>query len=1196
MTTFITDDLTVEVERHLRTAAEVCIAAAFVNFQGVELLKKFIQKTRGNRSYNINFLLDKDFHPHSAAREAIIKELYTIPGAKVRVFSDEERRMHMKVYIFSAGNSVSVIAGSHNPTGAGMMKNIEAGLLTSNKKAVREARIYFNEFWSTATEVVPNPEAYYKDPIFQPGQLVRHRDSQEFGIIAGVPNLPELRGRTWYYQVFWRSSLTTAEYPENELRPITVIQGERPEILAELVTSTNNSEEVYLKELLRRKLVTPIKNGLFSYMSSRTEIIPYQFKPLLKILASDKYRILIADEVGLGKTIEAGIIFTELKARHPNFKRVLVLCPTNLKTKWKDELESRFDEYFSLLNREQFINALKNPAEECFGIVSYEFLGHDDIIEMLKEVESSWDLLILDEAHHLRNKNKRNQAVAKMTRQTMAIVMLSATPINLGFKDLINLLKILLPLDYRDVGDVEFGHRLDPNRYLFEAVELLEVSPKDALTKLTEMEKRCKYAGRISSDVSYQRVKLLLNEKYELSSAEVARAREDLTSLNTIANVITRTRKEDVGSSVTREVITYQVNFTHTEQELYEDLTNLARLMAASKGRGKKGSSLAVMMPQRQAASCLPAAMEYLKEMIEKRTISFQEISGEFDEDYYDENDSIVVNNQMIMSESNRILAKYERYRNDFIDTKYNGLVEFLRLRATTNEKLDKVILFTSFRKTLSYLQARLEKDFGIGSTIEIHGDIQPLTERDDRRAFFEDPEGPSILLCTEVGSEGLDMQFANKLVNYDLPWNPMRVEQRIGRIDRHGQLAEKLLVLNFAISGTIEDNVVARLIERIKVFHDSIGPLNMVVGEVVSKLREDLLNPKLTPEQREKNIKKYEQSIEIKARAEERFQQSRHQLMGQDKNFTQEIQNIQQNRRYITPEELLKVVELFCTEKPEQAILKHKQPNVYSLTLGLEAQQHLVKQIQSLNNLNNSKRESYLKKISLGTFNFTTDHSIALKSKRLEYFTINHPVIAAIITGWERKGETVVGKFEGYSRDIGSGTYLLFTYYCEYERQGMQPSVYMYNVAVGLASGCRTQFGDDIYHEIMTGKFKPSYETVELTKDLMQKAERSVKEMLTHQINDTANQLQHDRDAIIRQQAEVIRTAVEKEVSILSQRKKSIWDNRQRDRITKEIEDKKIEVTHKLQELVDYEGDIIAKPSLVGVAWCKVENRGGEE
>lgn len=1192
MTSFVEDDMLLELERYLRIATEVCIATAFVNFEGVKLLRQFVESTRGTRPFNINFLLDQEFHPHPAARQAIIRELCTIPGARVRVFSDDDRRLHMKVYIFSAGNTVSVITGSHNATGSGLTKNVEASLLTSDHKVVRVAREYFNKYWSMAVEARPNPDAYYTDPGFQPGQQVRLRTTQDYGIVASVPQ-PELRGRTWYYNVLWTGTgaVVPSEHPENDLQAMTVIEIERPSSIADKLTAQQSQSHEYLRELLRAKLSQPVKNGLFSYMSSRTDIIPYQFKPLMKILNSESYRLLIADEVGLGKTIEAGIIFTEFKARLSAFHRALVVCPTNLKSKWKDEMESRFDEYFQLLTREDFLRALANPEESCYGIISYELLGHDDMIERLKLTESQWDMVILDEAHHLRNKNKRNFAVTHITRRATVLVMLTATPVNLGVHDLTHLLQILLPHDYRDIDDVAFAHRLEPNRYLFDASELVERQPSKALAVLYQMERSCKYAERITSQASYQRIQALLRKEGPLSVQELSQVKDDLVNLNTLAHVISRTRKEDVGAAKPREVVTAKVTFSSEEQDLYEALSDFARCLASS-SRGR-ANSLAVMMPQRQAASCLPAALEYVGDMVRTKAISTHEVVGEI-EDVGEEGATHTISSLVALNNARALLVRFSRADIEKNDTKYAALLEFLRTRCVTDGRLDKVIIFTSFRKTLSYLQQRLDADFGHGTTVEIHGDIQPLTERDSRRARFEHPDGPSILLCTEVGSEGLDMQFANKLVNYDLPWNPMRVEQRIGRIDRHGQLADKLLILNFTMSATIEDNVLVRLLERVKVFHDSLGPLNQVIGEVVQRLQDDLLNPNLTEAERDERIRKYEIALQNKARAESRFKETRHQLLGQDKNFTEEVRNVQQNRRYVTPAEIAKVVQIFCAQDPGDTLLDTHAEHEYTLCVRGGAQKRLASSIRNLSGMNEVKRRKHLANVLTGPLHFTTDQAVAVKRKALDFFTLHHPVIAGIISDWKKADGIVAGCFEGGSSGVPAGEYLLYTYYCEYQRKHLPPAVYSYQLAIDLVNGLSTGVGDELYHLIVESVLQPSELRPKLSESLLQRANVSVQSELTRIINRTGSDLQLERETLIRQKAEVLRTASDKEIQALSHQRKFVADNRGREAVTNQIEEKKADLARRLQELSEDPGDIVVKPALVGVAWCLVHKKEG--
>jgi len=151
----------------------------------------------------------------------------------------------------------------------------------------------------------------------------------------------------------------------------------------------------------------PLRNTIYAFNSSRTEFYPYQFKPLFKFLNSPKHRLLIADEVGLGKTIEAGLILTEFRARQ-TLQRVLVVCPANLREKWQMELKRRFDEKFKILTAPELINLLQGVEEHSQnsvinGIISLESIRQQKVLKDLDRLYPSFDLVIVDEAHHMRN-------------------------------------------------------------------------------------------------------------------------------------------------------------------------------------------------------------------------------------------------------------------------------------------------------------------------------------------------------------------------------------------------------------------------------------------------------------------------------------------------------------------------------------------------------------------------------------------------------------------------------------------------------------------------------------------------------------------------------------------------------------------------------------------------------------------------
>jgi SNF2 family DNA or RNA helicase len=208
--------------------------------------------------------------------------------------------------------------------------------------------------------------------------------------------------------------------------------------------------------LTATKLRDPLTDVIYSFQTSRTLFRPYQFKPVLKMLMGTKQRILIADEVGLGKTIEAGLIWSELDLRMP-MENVLVVCPAALKKKWQDEMYRRFDRKLEDLNNERLSTWLDQielgRSEPLKAIASLEGLRSSIHLERLARLAPRFDLIIVDEAHYLRNSHTQSFALGEIISDIAdALVFLSATPLNLGNNDLFNLLNLLDSSQFFDRG------------------------------------------------------------------------------------------------------------------------------------------------------------------------------------------------------------------------------------------------------------------------------------------------------------------------------------------------------------------------------------------------------------------------------------------------------------------------------------------------------------------------------------------------------------------------------------------------------------------------------------------------------------------------------------------------------------------------------------------------------------------------
>jgi superfamily II DNA/RNA helicase len=245
------------------------------------------------------------------------------------------------------------------------------------------------------------------------------------------------------------------------------------------------------------------------------------------------------------------------------------------------------------------------------------------------------------------------------------------------------------------------------------------------------------------------------------------------------------------------------------------------------------------------------------------------------------------------------------------VDGKYKALHGFLKDEIGKNPS-EKFVVFAFFRGTLRYLEKRLQKD-GIRTAL-IMGGMGELTET--LLTEFRQPDGPAVLLSSEVGSEGIDLQFCRFVVNYDLPWNPMRVEQRIGRLDRLGQKAGRISIVNLVLVDTIEDRILLRLYERIELFKNSIGDLEEILGEMTEQLMAHLFNPALSDQERDRQAETTEMAIVNRRAVQNQLEEEAVNLIGFSDYILDNIRDSREKGRWLSGEELIALVEDFFTRK----------------------------------------------------------------------------------------------------------------------------------------------------------------------------------------------------------------------------------------------------------------------------------------
>ncbi len=466
-------------------------------------------------------------------------------------------------------------------------------------------------------------------------------------------------------------------------------------------------------------------------------VIPYehQIQTVRTVLTRMNGRALLADEVGLGKTIEAGLILKEYLLRGM-VKKVLILTPASLITQWQQELRMKFDLPF------------KNHQEIT------EWDKADLVIASLDTAKSqknqkhvqriNYDLLIIDEAHKLKNKKTQNWKFVNSVK-TKYLLMLTATPIQNDLIELFNLISILKP-----------GY--------------LSTTSKFKSEFLAERDKRL--------------------------PKNPARLKEIL------AEIMIRNRRSDTLINFPQRFVhTHHVGLNDDEVKLYAQLTEFIRqrYFTLPTHKNPRGiNRLTLILLQKLMGSSTHALRRALEKMI----------ASNFYKDDFDTN----LRNLLEMARNIKSSKKAE---------------VLLDLVKTVNEK---IIIFTQFRGTQDYLWKLLEKE-GYPCAI-FHGQ---LSQAQKDRAIEEFRGDKPILISTESGGEGRNLQFCKMMMNFDLPWNPMRVEQRIGRIHRLGQTSD-VHIINLSAENTIESYVLELLDKKINLFRLIIGELEMILGNMRTK------------------------------------------------------------------------------------------------------------------------------------------------------------------------------------------------------------------------------------------------------------------------------------------------------------------------------------------------------------------------
>jgi len=853
-----------------------------------------------------------------------------------------------------------------NPGRTGFIRNSGAGDKTYGVRMDDLDKTEWHD--ADALELIPTGE-----PAFSVGEMVRLRTNlaQQGAILAS-----QYLHNGFQYDVFFAPT-SRGWYPEASLAQID-----------DTPRATDGSK--FLRDLALVKLRSNLSDTLYSYRASRTNVEPYQFKPAMKFFESPNHRLFIADEVGLGKTIEAGIIYLELKSRSDNdLKRVLVVCPSGLRYKWKDEMFRRFGEEFTVIENTSQLREQLNSFNE-FGdavrfkaIVSMETIRRKPIIEFIDEVGLTLDLVIIDEAHHMRNSDTlTHQAGRTLARISDSLLMLSATPIQLRSEDMFNQFRIL---DEGEFDDFQIFEQLrEPNIHINRASQTLSTDPSSyapALEELRKVEKTVQME-RFVKNPFYLNICERLANPTDPGHKELVELQRDLQQINTFSSIFNRTTKRDVSSGVVREAHVINVDLSEEEKSFYNTVMEYSL---------QESGILASIQRERQVASSMSAAREYFADLVEDPAADIHAESSDPD----------------IVREEDEVEGTFQESVEDLqgtgnqignTDSKFEKFIEAMYTRREESPD-SKVLVFATFRRTIDYLRQSLSAPNSpfAGAVHMIHGGV-PQQERLPIIDRFKASDGFGILLLSEIGSEGMDFQFCDTVFNYDLPWNPMRVEQRIGRIDRYGQKSELIHVYSLVLNDTIEQRILARLYERIKVFEESIGDLEVILGNEIYELQKEIFQSNLTPEQQEERTERMLRTIENKRIEAEEFSEEQDRFMGQDIIFQQQFEEMESGGRFISEAEVRALVVEFLNEACPGSRLTPSPRNDH--VFSLRARQDLQSRIQS-GKLPVNFPPSIIAPLSEKLrnpkgFSVTFDGEAALGNPILELLNLQNPIVVA--------------------------------------------------------------------------------------------------------------------------------------------------------------------------------------------------------
>ncbi|SNT21703.1 SNF2 family N-terminal domain-containing protein [Anaerovirgula multivorans] len=611
-----------------------------------------------------------------------------------------------------------------------------------------------------------------------------------------------------------------------------------------------NIDENYVKyKIYLTKLLNETSQGFISSLTHGIIPLPHQLYVLKRALSDSKIRYVLADEVGLGKTIEAGLIIRELKARGL-IKRILIVCPKGLVSQWDMEMKEKFEERFHVILPTDYETIKKiTDKDDVYGQFDQVISPMDSIkplerragwteerIQQYNEervysiINSGWDLVIIDEAHRVAGSSSevsRYKLGNMLSQSSPYMLLLTATPHSGKTEPFLRLLGLL---DKEAFPNFKSLVKEQVTRYVIRTEKREAIDNKgnklfkERMTKVIEVEWQEKHSNQ---KALYEKVTEYVKNGYNRAVKE---KKQYIGFLMVLMQRLATSSTAAIKDSMVRRIEILENQQSKVHSLTFDDLV------------------------ESDFEENMDEALEVVSLNLKKELVDLKEILE---------------------------IAKQAEYQS--LDAKAEILLDHIDKIFEADAAM-KVIVFTEFVETQKYLRLFLHTK---GYSISILNGSMDIEQRNEVLKEFK--EATNILISTDAGGEGLNLQFSNIVINYDLPWNPMKIEQRIGRVDRIGQKRD-VVIYNFVNSGTVENRVRAILEEKLETILEETGVNKMsdVLDNEIAEM--DFTEVYIQSIQNPKFIEHHANKLEADLKEQIKFQNQYKDIMREEKDLQEQI------------------------------------------------------------------------------------------------------------------------------------------------------------------------------------------------------------------------------------------------------------------------------------------------------------------